>query len=90
MEMVTLKKPWYISGKNTHTSRISNSVTYLRTYTNTAIADITRNSAPGADITQLSTDITLPSADITPLSANITAPSAGVAKASANVVALTG
>ena len=28
------------SGKNTHISRISNSVTHLRSYTNTAIADI--------------------------------------------------
>ena len=32
------------SGKNTHISMISNSVTHLQSYTNTAIANITRNS----------------------------------------------
>ena len=37
-------------GKNTHILRISNSVTHLWSYTNTAIADIIRNSLPGADI----------------------------------------
>ena len=35
-----------MSGKNTHISRISNSVTHLSSYTNTAIANIARNSTP--------------------------------------------
>ena len=34
------------SGKNTNISMIGNSVTHLRSYTNTAIADIARNSVP--------------------------------------------
>ena len=33
-------------GKSTHISMISNSVTHLRRYTNSAIADIAGNSAP--------------------------------------------
>ena len=35
----------YRSGKSTHISMISNSVTHLRSYTNTAIVDIAGNSA---------------------------------------------
>ena len=38
------------SGENTHISMISNSVTHLRSYTNTAIANIVGNSAPSVDI----------------------------------------
>ena len=33
-------------GKSTHISMISNSVTHLRSYSNSAIADIAGNSAP--------------------------------------------
>ena len=43
------KKVWillqYLFGKSTHISMISNSVTHLRSYTNSAIADIAGNSA---------------------------------------------
>ena len=35
------------SGKNTYITMISNSVTHLRSFTNTAIAEITRNAAGG-------------------------------------------
>ena len=38
-------------GKSTHISMISNSVTHLRSYTNSAIADITGNSAPISPVT---------------------------------------
>ena len=34
------------SGKSTCVSMISNSITHLRSYTNTAIADIAENSTP--------------------------------------------
>ena len=40
-------------GKSTHISIISNSVTHLRSYTNSAIADIARNSAPISPVTPL-------------------------------------
>ena len=36
----------YRFGKSTHISIISNSVTYLRSYTNSANADITGNTVP--------------------------------------------
>ena len=39
------------SGKSTHISMISNSVTHLRSYNNTAIADIAENSAPISPVT---------------------------------------
>ena len=45
------------SGKNTHISRISNSVTNLRSYTNTGIAVITGNYVRVANIASLSADI---------------------------------
>ena len=38
-------------GKSTHISMISNSVTHLRSYTNSAIADIAINSAPISPVT---------------------------------------
>ena len=38
-------------GKSTHISMISNSVTHLRSYTNSAIADIAENSAPISPVT---------------------------------------
>ena len=38
-------------GKSTHISMISNSVTPLRSYTNSAIADIAVNSAPISPVT---------------------------------------
>ena len=38
-------------GKSTHISMISNSVTHLRSYANSAIADITENSAPISPLT---------------------------------------
>ena len=52
-----------LSRKNTHISRISNSLTHLCSYTNTAIAG---NSAPGANIA-------MPSAKVPALSADIVA-----------------
>ena len=54
--------PWPRSGKITHVSRISNSVTHLRSYTNTTIA---RNYELGGDITELSDYIAASSADVT-------------------------
>ena len=38
-------------GRSTHISMISNSVTHLRSYTNSAIADIAENSAPISPVT---------------------------------------
>ena len=38
-------------GKSTHISMINNSVTHLRSYTNSAIADIAENSAPISPVT---------------------------------------
>ena len=38
-------------GKSTHISKISNSVTHLRSYTHSAIADIAGNSAPISPVT---------------------------------------
>ena len=38
-------------GKSTHISMISNSVTHLRSYANSAIADIAENSAPISPVT---------------------------------------
>ena len=38
-------------GKSTHITMISNPVTHLRSYTNSAIADIARNSAPISPVT---------------------------------------
>ena len=38
-------------GKSTHISKISNSVTHLRCYTNSAIADIAGNSTPISPVT---------------------------------------
>ena len=38
-------------GKSTHISMISNSVTHLRNYANSAIADIAENSAPISPLT---------------------------------------
>ena len=66
---------WCISetrlGKSTHISMISNSVTHLQSYTNSAIADIAGNSAPIsrylrsiADASTSSADVSAPSADI--------------------------
>ena len=40
------------SGKSTHISMISNSVTHLRSYTNTTIADIAGNSAQAPILTE--------------------------------------
>ena len=71
------------SGKNTHISRISNSVTHLRSYTKTTIDDIAGNSATGAYMAA-------PIADITVLSAGITAQSAGITTLRANVTAWIG
>ena len=42
--------PEYRYGKITHISTISNSVTYLRSYTNSAIADI---AVPSADVSAI-------------------------------------
>ena len=66
------------SGKNTHISRIGNSVPHLRSYTNTAIAGIAGNSALGTDITAQSDNIVMPSTDIVVLSADIAASSAAL------------
>ena len=44
---VALTQVW----KSTHISMISNSVTHLRSYTNSAIADIAGNSAPISPVT---------------------------------------
>ena len=49
------------SRKNTHISRISNSVTYLRSYTNSATG---RNSMPGANIAALIADVAALIADV--------------------------
>ena len=43
--ILPVDKPSRRSGKSTHISMISNSVTHLRSYTNTAIADIAENYA---------------------------------------------
>ena len=55
---------WLRSGKNTHISRISNSVTHVRSYTNTIIADIGRNCMPSINIGEPSADDAASSADI--------------------------
>ena len=61
------------SGKKTHISRMSNSVTHLQSYTNTAIANIARNSTPGADIAVLNAGSAASSADVTASGANVVA-----------------
>ena len=66
------------SGKNTHISRNSNSVTHLQSYSNTTIAS---NS-------MLSDDIATPSASIARLSGDIAAPSTGIAASSVDDTAL--
>ena len=78
---------------------ISNSVTHLRSYTNSAIADIAGNSAPillvtprnrrrhRADVTVPSADVTVPSADASAPSADVSAPSADVSASSDDVSA---
>ena len=45
MDEITLPEAGSRFGKSTHISMISNSVTYLRSYTNYAIANIAENSA---------------------------------------------
>ena len=69
---------------------ISNSVTHLRSYTNSAIADIAGNSAPSADVSASSADVFASSADIVASNdlrtiADVTAPSADVSTSSADV-----
>ena len=97
--MLILQLIFYRFGKSTHISMICNSVTHLRSYTNSAIADIAENSSLispeipherrycPADIAAPSADIAVPSADITVPSADITVPSADVSLLSANVSA---
>ena len=72
------------SGKNTHFSRISNSVTHLQSYTNSAITDICYTSP------WYSTNITTGSTGITASSANIALLRANVASSSADLVSLNG
>ena len=57
-------------GKNTHISKISNSVTHLRSYNNSAITDIAGNSVLGPNNAAPDADITVPIADITTPSTN--------------------
>ena len=52
------------SGKNTHISRISNSVTHNRSYTNTTIADTGRNCTPSVNIAEPSADNAASSTDM--------------------------
>ena len=58
------------SGKSTHISKISNSVTHLQSYTNTAIA---KNSTPISPVTPCDRDVAAPSADVSSSSVNIVA-----------------
>ena len=58
---------------------ISNSVTHLRSNTNSAIASIARNSGPSADIAASSDDVTALSADVAVLSTNVSTSSADIA-----------
>ena len=51
-------------GKSTHISMISNSVTHLQSYNNSAIEDIARVSAPSSDVSTPSADLSASSADI--------------------------
>ena len=82
---------WYNSagrfGKSTHIAMISNSVTHLRSYTNSAIADIAGNSAPILPVTPLDcrADISASSADI--VTSNDLRAIADVSASSADIVA---
>ena len=64
------------SGKNTHISRISNSVTHLKSYSNSAIANIAGNSLPSVDISAPSAGIAAASFHVSLLTANVAALSA--------------
>ena len=75
------------SGKNTHISTIRNSVIRLRSYTNTAIADIVGNSD---DITTPSDDVSAPSADVSAPSTDVSAPTTDVSASSADIIASNG
>ena len=68
------------SEKNTHILRINNSVTPLRSYTNSTITDLARNSTSR-------TNIGMPSANIAALSTNVATSSAYIAVRSINVAA---
>ena len=80
-------------GKSTHISMISNSVTHLRSYTNSAIA---KNSVPISQVLRTIADVTASSADAFASSAHVVAsndlraiavPSADVSSSSAGIVA---
>ena len=77
-------------GKSTHISKISNSVTHLRSYTNSAIAG---NSAPISPVTprdrrRRRADVSASSADVAAPNADVSTSSADVSASSANIVAL--
>ena len=82
----------YRSEKNTHISMVSNSVRHLRSYTNTAIANIDRNSVPGTDIAMPSASIVVLSTNVTAgaLNADVTALSTDVPASSADIVTSNG
>ena len=71
------------SGKSTHISTISNSVTHLQSYTNSAITGIAGNSVPDVDNA-------MPSPGIDASNANIAKSSADVAASSADIGSLNG
>ena len=62
-------------GKNTHISMISNSVTHLRSYTNSAIAV---NSAPILPVTRAIADVSASSDDVSASSDDVSASSADI------------
>ena len=64
------------SGKNTYISRISYSVTHLKSYSNFAIANIAGNSLPSVDIAAPSAGIATASFHVYLLTANVAALSA--------------
>ena len=85
---------WFMTvgrfGKSIHISMISNSVTHLRSYTNSAIADIAGNSArsqttPRDNVSASSTDIVALN-DLRAI-ADVAAPNADVSASSADIVA---
>ena len=76
--------------KNTHISKISNSVTHLRSYTKTAITDIVRNSMPGMNIIASGANIAVTSRGIPAPSTGIPASSADVNTSREDIVASNG
>ena len=74
-------------GKSTHISMISNSVTYLRSYTNSAIAG---NSTPISPVTprdRRRAEVSASSADVSASSTDVSASNAYVSASSADIVA---